>query len=70
LKGLETPWGDPAIWSLPDVERLVWLRLPGDIVAGAAIVVFLALLCDPLPASLGGFTPPPSGKTDKPLGEA
>jgi nitric oxide reductase large subunit len=44
LKGLETPWGGPAIWSLPDVERLVWLRLPGDIVAGAAIAVFLALL--------------------------
>gem|GEM_PF-2637884 len=44
MKGLETPWGGSAIWSLPDVERLVWLRLPGDIVAGAAIAVFLALL--------------------------
>jgi len=54
LKGLETPWGDPAIWSLPDVERLVWLRLPGDIVAGAAIAVFLALLWIKLPKAFRG----------------
>jgi len=54
LKGLETPWGDPAIWSLPYVERFIWLRLPGDIVAGVAIAVFLVLLWTKLPRALRG----------------
>ena len=54
LKGLETLWGGPAIWSLPDVERLVWLRLPGDIVAGAAIAVFLVVIWARLLRALRG----------------
>jgi len=54
IKGLETPWGTPGIWSLPDVERLVWLRLPGDLVAGFAIAVFLVVLWIRLPRALRG----------------
>ena len=54
IKGLETPWGTPGIWSLPDVERLVWLRLPGDLVAGFAIAVFLVVLWTRLPRALRG----------------
>ena len=54
IKGLETPWGDPGIWSLPEVERLVWLRLPGDIVAALAIAVFLIVLWSRLPKALRG----------------
>jgi len=52
LKGLETPWGEPAIWSFTDVKTWVWLRFIGDIIAGSAIGVFLILLWTRLPKTL------------------
>jgi len=52
LKGLETPWREPAIWSFTDVKTWVWLRFIGDIIAGSAIGVFLILLWTRLPKTL------------------
>ena len=43
------PDGTPAFWAKPDIQLYVWLRLTGDVVAGAGIAVFLIYMLRALP---------------------
>jgi nitric oxide reductase subunit B len=48
-KAIFAPDGTPAFWARPDIQLYVWLRLIGDVVAGAAIAVFLIYMLRALP---------------------
>ena len=51
-KAIFAPDGTPAFWARPDIQLYVWLRLIGDVVAGAGIAVFLIYMLRALPRAI------------------
>jgi len=51
-KAIFAPDGTPAFWTRPDIQLYVWLRMIGDIVAGAGIAVFLIHILKALPRAV------------------
>ncbi|AET32196.1 nitric-oxide reductase large subunit [Pyrobaculum ferrireducens] len=51
-KAIFAPDGTPAFWMRPDIHTYVWLRMIGDVVAGAGIAVFLLCMIRGLPKAL------------------
>ena len=51
-KAIFAPDGTPAFWTRPDIQLYVWLRMIGDIVAGAGIAVFLVHILKALPRAV------------------
>jgi nitric oxide reductase subunit B len=51
-KAIFAPDGTPAFWARPDIQLYVWLRLIGDVVAGASIAVFLIYMLRALPRAI------------------
>jgi len=51
-KAIFAPDGTPAFWARPDIQLYVWLRLIGDVVAGAGIAVFLIYMLRALPLAI------------------
>jgi nitric oxide reductase subunit B len=51
-KAIFAPDGTPAFWARPDIQLYVWLRLIGDVAAGAGIAVFLIYMLRALPRAI------------------
>jgi nitric oxide reductase subunit B len=51
-KAIFTPDSTPACRARPDIQLYVWLRLKGDVVAGAGIAVFLIHMLRALPRAI------------------
>ena len=51
-KAIFAPDGTPAFWARPDIQLYVWLRLTGDVVAGAGLAVFLIYMLRSLPRAI------------------
>jgi len=51
-KAIYAPDGPPAFWARPDIQLYVWLKLIGDVVAGAGIAVFLIYMLRALPRAI------------------
>ena len=51
-KAIFAPDGTPAFWARPDIQLYVWLRLTGDVVAGAGLAVFLIYMLRALPRAI------------------
>jgi nitric oxide reductase subunit B len=51
-KAIFAPDSTPAFWARPDIQLYVWLRLKGDVVAGAVIAVFLIHMLRALPRAI------------------
>jgi nitric oxide reductase subunit B len=51
-RAIFAPDSTPAFWARPDIQLYVWLRLIGDVVAGAGIAVFFIYMLRALPRAI------------------
>ncbi|MCE4611987.1 MAG: nitric-oxide reductase large subunit [Desulfurococcales archaeon] len=52
IRSLVTPDGAPGFWDEPSVERFIWLRMIGDVVAALGILAFLVVMWSAVPRLL------------------